>query len=145
MTTANVEIVPFTMDAYDRVIGLWRGCEGVGLSDADSREGIAAYLQRNPGLSFVALQNGDVVGAVLCGHDGRRGYLHHLAVHPSARRRSIGRRLVEKCLEALHGIGIQKCNIFVFKENSNGLEFWKSIGWTPRDNLGLVSKNTSAS
>src|SRR5271154_566695 len=97
----DIEIVPFTMDAYEKVFALWQQSDGVGLSDADSRGGIAAYLERNPGLSFLAKKNGNVVGAVLCGHDGRRGYLNHLAVQAEYRRSSIGRRLVEKCLQAL--------------------------------------------
>jgi putative acetyltransferase len=97
----NIEIRPFTMVAYDRVLALWQQCEGVGLSEADSRESIQAYLSRNPGMSFIATGDGAVVGAVLCGHDGRRGYIHHLAVHPQSRRRSVGRRLVEQCLRAL--------------------------------------------
>jgi ribosomal protein S18 acetylase RimI-like enzyme len=137
----DIEIVPFTMDAYDRVIALWQECEGVGLSHADSREGIAAYLARNPGFSFIAKENGSVVGAVLCGHDGRRGYLNHLAVRAEYRRRTIGRRLVERCLQALRDAGIQKCHLFVFNHNDDGLQFWKSLGWTPRDDLRLVSKS----
>ena len=131
----NIEIVPFELDAYEQVFALWQKCEGVGLSDADSREGIAAYLKRNPGFSFVAKANGTVVGAVLCGHDGRRGYLNHLGVHPEWRRRSIGRRLVEQCLGALRSAGIQKCHLFVFNHNDDGFRFWKSLGWTPRSDL----------
>lgn len=138
----NVEITSFTIDAYDQVFALWQQCEGVGLSDSDSREGIEAYLKRNPGLSFVAKENGKVVGAVLCGHDGRRGYINHLAVHVQWRRRAIGRRLVGKCLEALHRMGIQKCHIFVFKHNEDGFGFWKSLGWIPRGDLSLISKST---
>ncbi len=139
----SVEIIPFTIDAYERVYELWRQSEGVGLGEADSRQGIDAYLKRNPGLSFVAMENQTVVGAALCGHDGRRGYLNHLAVHPDWRRRSIGRQLVEKCLAGLREAGIQKCHLVVFNQNQAGLAFWKSIGWTPRVELSLVSKNTA--
>ena len=74
-------ISPLTIESYDAVLALWKQCEGVGLSDADSKEGIQRYLDRNPGMSFVATASGVVVGAVLAGHDGRRGYVHHLAVH----------------------------------------------------------------
>ena len=137
----NTKILPFTMDAYDRVIAVWQQCEGVGLSDADSRASIQAYLIRNPGMSFVAIADGVVVGAVLCGHDGRRGYIHHLAVHPQSRRCSLGRRLVEQCLGALQCAGIQKCHIFIFNQNESGIAFWKSVGWTPRSDIGVISKN----
>jgi len=136
----SIEIRPFTMAAYERVLALWQQCEGVGLSEADSRASIQAYLRRNPGMSFIATDDGAVVGAVLCGHDGRRGYLHHLAVHPRARRRSLGRRLVAQCLRALEQAGIQKCHLFIFNQNEGGKAFWKSVGWTPRNDLGVMSK-----
>jgi putative acetyltransferase len=137
----NIEIHPFTMEAYDRVFALWQQCEGVGLSDADSPSSIQAYLSRNPGMSFIATAGGEVVGAVLCGHDGRRGYIHHLAVHPQSRRRSLGRWLVERCLGALQRAGIQKCHIFIFKQNEAGIAFWKSVGWAPRNDISVISKS----
>ena len=137
----NLEIRPFTIAAYDRVYALWQQCEGVGLSEADSPASIQSYLDRNPGMSFVAICGNEVVGAVLCGHDGRRGYLHHLAVHPQSRRRSVGRRLVEHCLGALREAGIQKCHICLFNQNQEGLAFWQSVGWAPRRDIGLVSKS----
>jgi len=129
------------MGEYDRVLALWQQCEGVGLSEADSRETIQAYLVRNPGMSFIATDDGLVVGAVLCGHDGRRGYIHHLAVHPRSRRHSLGRRLVEQCLRALQDAGIQKCHIFIFNQNEGGIAFWKSVGWTPRNDISVISKS----
>jgi N-acetylglutamate synthase len=137
----NIEIRPFAIAAYDDVVALWQKCEGIGLSQADSREAIQSYLERNPAMSFVATSDGKVVGAILCGHDGRRGYIHHLAVHPRWRRQSIGRRLVEKCLDALGSAGIQKCHLFTFNQNQDGIAFWKAIGWTPRKDIGVASKN----
>jgi ribosomal protein S18 acetylase RimI-like enzyme len=140
----KVEIRPLVMDTYGRVLALWRQCEGVGLSEADSPASIQAYLKRNPGMSFIATAGDAIVGAVLCGHDGRRGYLHHLAVHPQSRRRSVGRRLVAQCLRALQRAGIQKCHIFIFNQNQDGLAFWKSLGWTPRSDISLISKSIAA-
>jgi ribosomal protein S18 acetylase RimI-like enzyme len=137
----NVTISEFMMAAYDEVLALWQECEGVGLSDADSREHISRYLARNRGMSFLAKEGEKVVGAVLCGHDGRRGYIHHLAVHPDYRRRGIGRRLVEKCLAALQAAGIQKCHLFIFNDNVDGIRFWKGVGWTPRADICVMSKN----
>ncbi len=136
-----VEVRALSFDAYDAAFALWRQCEGIGLSPADSREGIQRYLERNLGMSFIAVCGGNVVGAALCGHDGRRGYLHHLAVHPGYRRRSIGRRLVEYCLKALAREGIQKCHLFVMNHNLEGSAFWKALGWTSRNDIGIMSKN----
>ncbi len=137
----KIEIRPFLMEAYDHVFALWQQSEGIGLSEADSAASIQAYLNRNPGMSFVATADGAVIGAVLCGHDGRRGYIHHLAVQPQSRRRSVGRQLVDQCLSALQREGIRKCHIFVYNQNQDGMAFWKSVGWTPRSDLSLISKN----
>ncbi|MDJ0756402.1 MAG: GNAT family N-acetyltransferase [Ardenticatenaceae bacterium] len=135
-----VYILPFEIDAYDEVLALWQRCEGVGLSTADTRENIDSYLKRNPGLSFVALINGQIVGAILCGHDGRRGYIHHLAVHPNCRRQGVARQLVDHGLTALSAAGIQKCHLFIFNDNSEGILFWKSVGWIYRSDIHVMSK-----
>ena len=135
------QIRPMTADDYDEVAALWQSTEGIGLDEhVDTREGIAAYLARHPGLSFVALQEGRIVGAALCGHDGRRGYLHHLAVVPTCRRQGIGRALVEACLFALASAGIPKCNIFLLADNELGKAFWKHNGWNERDDLKVLQK-----
>jgi N-acetylglutamate synthase len=97
----NTLIEPMTIAHYDDVMALWKKAETIGLSSADGQEKIKAYLARNPGMSFVAKKNGVVVSAALCGHDGRRGYLHHLAVAESHRREGIGRKLIDKCIESL--------------------------------------------
>jgi ribosomal protein S18 acetylase RimI-like enzyme len=135
----NITISPFTLDTYDEAVDLWLQTEGVGLSSADSKENIQSYLDRNPGMSFVAAHNDTLVGVVLCGHDGRRGYIHHLAVHPNYRREGIGSELVDNCLEVLEGIGIKKCHLFIFFENVDGIQFWESNGWMPRDDIGVMS------
>ena len=82
-----------------------------------------------------------MVGAVLCGHDGRRGYLHHLAVATSHRRRGIGRELVERCMDGLRREGIAKCHLMVYHHNAAGQAFWRSIGWHGRDDILLMSRN----
>ena len=133
---------PFIIQDYDAVLALWQACEGVGLSNADSRESITRYLERNPGQSFIVENDSRFVGTVLRGHDGRRGYIHHLAVHPDYRRRGIGQKLVTRCLAALREDGIQKCHLFVFGENRNGRQFWQEIGWTERVELVLMSQHT---
>ena len=85
----EVNISKFTVESYEKVLDLWKQCEGIGLSDSDSKENIQLYLDRNPGMSFIAELNNQLVGAVLSGHDGRRGYIHHLAVSPNYRRQGI--------------------------------------------------------
>jgi len=136
----KILIEPMTMDHYDEVTALWKKSENVGLSSADEREKIKAYLDRNPGMSFVAKENGVIVGAALCGHDGRRGYLHHLAVAHSHQKKGVGRELAEKCIESLRSAGIEKCHLFVFHRNKDGKAFWEKIGWTPRTDIQVVSK-----
>jgi putative acetyltransferase len=136
----KIEISRFTIESYDEVFALWQQCEGVGLSDADSRERIQVYLNRNPGMSFLASTGGKVVGTILAGHDGRRGYIHHLAFTPSCRRKDLARQLVNRCMEVLADSGIQKCHIFIFNSNADGRAFWKAMWWTPRSDIGVISK-----
>lgn len=126
---------------YDRLIALWRSCTGVGLNESDTPEGIQRFLARNPGLSLVAeTPSGEIVGAVLCGHDGRRGYLHHLAVAAPHRRQGLGRCLVEGCLEHLRRHGIAKCNLFLYSHNTSGRAFWLQHGWAAREDLVVVQR-----
>jgi len=131
-----------TIPDYDAVIALWRASEGVGLSDDDAPDAIARYLKRNPGMSFTAWEGAELVGAVLCGHDGRRGYIHHLAVRESHQRQGIGKALVVRCLAALKAVGIDKCHLFVFAANADAIAFWKSVGWMWRGELGQMSRYT---
>ncbi len=130
---------PFTMNDYDAAVALWKTAEGIGLSEADSRENIAHYLAVNPGMSQVAEEDGIIVGAVLCGTDGRRGFLHHLAVSPAHRRAGLGRALVDACLARLAEAGMRKCHIFVLADNAEGQRFWAKIGWEERTTLKVMS------
>jgi N-acetylglutamate synthase len=129
---------------YPAVRLLWEACPGIGLGESDSREGIERYLERNPGLCFVAVESGAsgerIIGAVLCGHDGRRGFLHHLAVDPDHRRRGIGSSLAGSCIRALRTAGIEKCNLVVFRTNGPGIRFWSREGWAERADLRVMSK-----
>lgn len=128
----------FRSGDYDEVIRLWKRTEGVGLNESDTLPAIASFLRRNPGLSFVAVQQGKIVGAVLCGHDGRRGYLHHLAVAKRYRKQGVGLRLVETCLAKLRKADIHKCNIFVYAGHTAGMSFWKCNGWKLRTDLRVM-------
>ena len=133
------EIRQMTISDYESAYALWEKTPGIGLSDADSRENIHLYLQRNSGFSFVASCDGKLVGAVLCGHDGRRGYLHHLVVDERYQKQQAGKLLVENCMNALEQLGIKKCHIFVYRDNEAGKAFWEHIGWKLRLELDIMS------
>ncbi len=133
-------IAPMTPADFPEVLALWAATEGVGLNESDTPEQLAAYLARNPGFSLVARDAGRVVGAVLCGHEGRRGYLHHLAVAADHRGLGLGRQLVDTCLAGLKRAGITRCNIFVFADNDEGMTFWRHTGWALRDDVRMMQK-----
>lgn len=133
-------IAPMTPADFPEVLALWAATEGVGLNESDTPEQLAAYLQRNPGFSLVARDAGRVIGAVLCGHEGRRGYLHHLAVATEHRGLGLGRQLVDTCLAELKRAGITRCNIFVFADNDEGMAFWRHTGWALRDDVRMMQK-----
>ena len=137
-----VDLQTMTLNHYGQMTALWSSSEGVGLSAADSKENIARYLARNPGLSYVAFDANQLVGAVLCGHDGRRGYIHHLAVMHTHRHRGIGKALVARCIKALKASGIDKCHLFVFSANHDAQVFWEKTGWMHRTELVVMSSYT---
>ena len=119
----------FVIDDYDKAVALWNLVEGVEVAEGDSKEEIRAYLLRNPGLSRVSEENGTVVGAVLCGHDGRRGLIYHLAVAPAYHGKGIGKRLVRECVTHLRATGIARALIFVAGDNAGAHSFWLRTGW----------------
>ena len=129
-----------TLADHAAVLALWRSAEGIGLSDSDARTAIRGYLARNPRTSFVATGGGRIIGAVLAGHDGRRGCLHHLAVSRAWRRRGIGRALVDAALARLRASGMLKCNLFLFDENASGRAVWERLGWTARPDLVVMQR-----
>jgi N-acetylglutamate synthase len=130
-----------TIDDYPAVMTLWTRSEGVGLTESDSREGIESFLTRNPGMSAVAVtEKGSLLGTVLCGHDGRRGYLHHLAVVPTHRKRGIASCLIAWSFDCLARRGIEKCNVFLLESNEEGANFWLHNGWNVRTDLRILQK-----
>jgi N-acetylglutamate synthase len=119
----------FVIDDYEEAVALWNLAEGVEVAEGDSREEIRAYLLRNPGLSRVAEENGAIVGAVLCGHDGRRGLIYHLAVTPLHHGKGIGKLLVRECVTRLRATGIVRALILVAGDNAGAHSFWLRTGW----------------
>lgn len=136
----DLTIRQMTVDDYEAVRALWEAVDGVDVTAADTRAGLACFLDRNPLLSFVALAGEHLVAAVLCGHDGRRGYIHHLAVQESFRRHGVGRALIDRCLDGLHAAGIEKCHIFIRRDNETGFAFWQRTGWVDRITLRMMSR-----
>lgn len=127
---------------YDEVYNLWLNTPGMGLNSTDdSREGIEKYLKRNPTSCFVARCDGIIVGVIMAGHDGRRGYIHHTAVLPAYRKQGIAKRLVDCAMSALDAEDINKVALVVFKTNDIGNDFWENIGFTDRDDLVYRNKN----
>lgn len=125
-----------TIEDYEGVQKLWMKIKGFGIrSIDDSREGIARFLNRNPSTSVVAVEDGKVVGSILCGHDGRRGCLYHVCVDEAYRMRGIGKSMVVKAMEALKEEQINKVSLIAFTKNDIGNAFWKEIGWTKREDL----------
>lgn len=136
----DIRLLPFTLDLYPQALSLWKRCDGIGLSNADEPENIQAYLARNPGMSFAALEGDNLVGTILCGHDGRRGFIHHLAVEPDYRGNGIARSLLDGSLQALKDAGIQKCHLFLLNDNEEGIRFWTHVGWEKRSDICVISK-----
>jgi ribosomal protein S18 acetylase RimI-like enzyme len=134
------QLRPMIVEDIPAALSLWQGLPGIGLRDADSPSSLAKYLARNPGSSFVAVtKGGDLVGVSLAGHDGRRGYLHHVAVKREYQRLGLGRQLVDACLSALKADGIEKVHLWVKAENVAGKGFWNHIGWRERTDIALMS------
>ena len=125
----DYKIRQMTMADYRRAHSLWKRAEGLSLDESDSKEAMAIYLRRNRGLCFVACTGDRVIGTILCGHEGRRGIVRHLAISRKYRQRGVARILIGRCLSALEKAGIRKCNTFVLDTNTEGRRFWEHMGW----------------
>ncbi|MFI3212389.1 MAG: GNAT family N-acetyltransferase [Eubacteriales bacterium] len=124
------------IEDYDGVHSLWMGIKGFAIrSIDDSRIGVERFIRRNEGISVVAIEDEKIVGAILCGHDGRRGCLYHVCVDPDYRLKGIGTQMVTECMKALQKENISKVSLIAFAKNDIGNTFWKKIGWEQRLDL----------
>ena len=140
-TLQTIQIRAFEIADYERAVGLWSSMDGLTLNESDTPEAIAVFLKRNPNLSFVAdTQCGEIVGTILCGHNGRAAHIYHLAVAKSHRNQGLGRRLVELCFNRLADENIPRCNIFVYSNNDLGNSFWLSTGWNDPTTWKVLQK-----
>ena len=140
-STENMVLRLMTIEDYDKVYALWMSCKNMGFNNIDdSREGIEKFLRRNPSTSFVAEEEGRIVGIVLTGNDGRRGYVYHMAVAEDQRGKKIGSRLLTLALDALKAEGIAKVALLVFKRNEVGNAFWESMGFKVREDVAYRNR-----
>ena len=132
-----MKIRKMNIDDYEKLYDLWLSCKGMGLNSVDdSREGISRFLKRNPNTCFVAeTEKNHIVGAIMAGSDGRRGYIYHTAVHPDFRKRGIGSELVQAVTDQLKSMAIAKAALVVFGSNIRGNAFWEKQGFTERTDL----------
>lgn len=135
-----MEIRSMKIEDYDEIFSMWQITSKRALCEADSRDNIERYLLRNEGMSQVAVENGRIIGTVLAGHDGRRGFIHHMAVLPEYRRKHIGNALATEAIKKIAEDGIDKTHIFCYRDNLTGQGFWSSLGFKKRGDLFVYSK-----
>ncbi len=124
---------------FESAVSFWRHAQGMGTSGIETAEALSSFLKRNPSLSFKITDRDEIVGTILCGHDGRRGYLHHLAIAAGYSNRNIGKTLIDRSLAGLNRLGIRRCHIFISAANKAGQEFWKSVDWNEQGDLTVFS------
>jgi N-acetylglutamate synthase len=125
----DYKIELMTLKKYDELIAFWKSIDGVWVSDDDGYENLKIYFKRNPDTNFVAVRDGKIIGTVKCSHDGRRGYLHHVAVKEEYRKMGIAKTMVEKCTGILREQGIKQFRLFVLDSNKQAMDFWKHLGF----------------
>lgn len=133
-----------TIEDYEEVYRMWQITTKRALSKADEKTQMERYLRRNAGMSQVAVIDGKIVGTVLAGHDGRRGFIHHMAVMPEYRRKHIGHSLAEKAIEKIQSEGIDKTHIFCYQNNETGQSFWRDFGFKKREDVFVYSLDNSS-
>jgi N-acetylglutamate synthase len=137
----EIQTREFRIDDYEAAVELWNRAEGLDVSEGDDRETIRRFLKQNRGLSRIATDGAAIVGAVLCGHDGRRGYIYHLAVDLAYQRHGLGKRLMDECLAGLKRVGLERANILVARDNLRGREFWRRTGWEDLDGAAPMGRD----
>ena len=135
----------FVIADYQTAIDLWKRVQGLEIAEGDDKKSIAEFLEYNPGLSRVAIHGTTMVGIALCGHDGRRGHIYHLAVDSAFEGQGIGRGLIDECMERLAQKGLQRAIILVAGDNSRGRAFWKRCGWEEIEGAIAMGKDVELS
>lgn len=137
----KIKIRLLRLSDFESIWMLWHLVPGVGLREWDDSEvGIATFLKRNPTTCFVAEEDGCLIGCMLSGHDGRRGFIYHATVHPEKNHQGIGKAMLTAVLNSLREAGINKVNLVCFIENDIGKAFWQSQGFKFRRDLAYMEK-----
>ena len=134
------KIIEMKLSEYNEVYSFWKSINGLGLSSADTKKNIKKYLAKNPGMSFVAKAEDYIIGTILAGHDGRRGYIYHFAVDEEFREKGIGKLLLSRVIQKFKSENILKCHLFVYKYNEIGKKIWEQLGWELREDIFVMSK-----
>ncbi len=138
MKKDEIMVRKMTMDDYAKVHELWMNIHKFGIrSIDDSKDGIQRFLTRNPDTSVVAVSNGELIGSILCGHDGRTASFYHVCVKEEFRNQGVGKTMVMHCMKALEKEKVSKISLVAFKDNEVGNSFWKEEGWQKREDLNL--------
>lgn len=139
------EIREMTIGDHAEIIKIWKTSPGVCVDEEDSKENMVAFLNRNPGLSFVAVNSGKIIGTIKCGQDGRRGYISRVVVLPEYQSRGVAKALIERTVGGLTEQGIGKCNLYVLDSNPDAISFWEHNGWKVLEyNFRTLQKKISA-
>lgn len=133
------EIRTARISDYDGLMRLWLA-NGISIRAGDDRRGIRTVLDRNPGLSLVAVRHGSIVGAAMGTWDGRRGWIHHLAVDASCRRTGIASRILSELEIRMKRKGVQIVKAEIYGTNSASLALFRKRGYADYTNLRTVGK-----
>ena len=133
-----MKIEKFSIDSYNQVHKLWRKV-GISVGSSDSKEELEKMLKRNPNLFLIGKRNDKVIAVVMGGFDGRRGYVHHLAIDSNYRKKGYGRMMMDKIHNIFLQMGVHKVHLFIEKTNIEVVSFYESMGWEKRDDLIIMS------
>lgn len=129
----NIQTREFRIEDYEAALDLWKRVEGLEIAEGDAKHEVKYFIDHNPGLSRVVVDGSAIVGVALCGHDGRRGHIYHLAIDPEYQRLGLASRLTNECLDGLRKTGVTRAIILVASDNPQGLAFWRRSGWEEVD------------
>jgi len=134
-----MNIVTMNKNDYKELTDLWSGFTGNTMTGADSMEDFEKFLDMNADYCFSAFEKACLIGSVMAGSDGRRGYIYHLAVDGSQQGKGTGRKLMETAENALRDAGIEKAHLFIYTDNT-AIEFYEKTGWHRRSDIAVMSK-----
>lgn len=133
-----MKIEKFSMKLYDEVVQLWKKA-GISVGSSDSKEEIEKMLEGNPNLFLIGKIKEKIIAVVMGGFDGRRGYVHHLAVDPIHQKKGYGKIMMHDLISEFRRIGVHKIHLFIERQNQAVIDFYSNLGWQMRDDLIMMS------